>query len=112
MDKQMNLNESVNTAIEKMENAKCAYEWLKRNENTSDTREQTRQFDIFKEINTVPDILLRCFVLEKGITCYEPFYDENRNFAPYQIDVQDLATKTYAHKVCSSILYHNSIQNP
>ena len=109
MDKQMNLNESVNTAIEKMENAKCAYEWLKRNENTSDTREQTRQFDIFKEINTVPDILLRCFVLEKGINCYEPFYDENRNFAPYQIDVQDLATKTYAHKVCSSILYHNSI---
>lgn len=42
MDKQMDLKESLNSAIEKMENAKAAYEWLKRNEETQDTKEQTR----------------------------------------------------------------------
>ena len=55
MNGQIDLEESLNSAIEKMENAKGAYEWLKRNEDTSDNREQTRQFDIFKEIHTVPD---------------------------------------------------------
>lgn len=109
MSKQVILQESLQSAIEKMENARSAYEWLKRNEGTSDTREQTRQFDIFKEITTVPDILLRCFVLEKGITCYECNYDKTKEkYAIFPIDVQDCDTKTYAHKVCSSILYHNS----
>ena len=67
MNRKIDLNESLNSAIEKMENAKKAYEWLKRNEETSNTQEQTEKFDIFKEISTVPDILLRCFVIEKGI---------------------------------------------
>lgn len=101
----MNLQESLNSAIQKMENAKEAYEWLKRNEKESDTKEQERQFVVFKEINTVPDILLRCFALEKGIPCYE--YDRQEK-EYYEVDVKDLATITYAHKICSSILYYNS----
>jgi len=108
---QMDLLESFNSAIEKMENAKTAYEWLKRNEEICDTREQTRQFDVFKEINTVPDILLRCFAYEKRIPCYETSYDRNGQFSMSLIDVRDLKTKTYAYNICSSILYYNS-QNP
>ena len=76
MDNQMNLQESLNSAIQKMENAKEAYEWLKRNEKESDTKEQERQFVVFKEINTVPDILLRCFAYEKRIPCYECKYNK------------------------------------
>ena len=94
MGTKVNLNESLNSAIEKMENAKGAYEWLKRNEGTSDTKEQTRQFDIFKEISTVPDILLRCFVVEKGIPCYE--FSGRKNDNPHLVDVSNLSTNTYA----------------
>lgn len=117
MDRQLDLQESLNSAIEKMENAKDAYEWLKeqekleKNGGTGDTREQTRQFDIFKEINTVPDILLRCFAIEKGITCYETLYKREGNEREPQfneIEVRNLGTKTYAYDLCKSILYHNS----
>lgn len=111
MGGQMDLKESLNSAIEKMENAKKAYEWLKRNGDTSDTGEHTRQFDIFKEINTVPDILLRCFALEKGIPCYKTYHGRNGEFDVSSVDVRDLETKTYAYNVCSSILYYNSL-NP
>lgn len=110
MDKQMNLQESLQSALNKMKNAKEAYEWLKRNGDTSDSREQTRQFDIFKEISTVPDILLRCFVFEKKIPCFESKFDKaTKKYEFYEVDVQNLTTVTYAHKVCSSILYYNAL---
>lgn len=103
----MNLQESLNSAIQKMENAKEAYEWLKRNEKESDTKEQERQFVVFKEINTVPDILLRCFAYEKRIPCYECKYNKKEK-EYYEIDVKNLGTLTYAYKICGSILYYNS----
>jgi hypothetical protein len=109
MSTQIDLRESLNTAIEKMMNARNAYEWLKRNKETSDTQEQTAQFDLFKEVSTVPDILMRCFVIEKGITCYKKKNDGITNEEVH--DIQKLETAMYAYNMCSSILFHNS-QNP
>lgn len=114
MNRKIDLNESLNSAIEKMENAKKAYEWLKRNEETSNTQEQTEKFDIFKEISTVPDILLRCFVIEKGIPCYQippGRKDGSTQVHPKEVAIQNLEAKAYAYNLCRSILYYNA-QNP
>lgn len=117
MDKQVDLQESLNSAIEKMENAKNAYEWLKkheeleRNVGLGDTREQTKQFDIFKEINTVSDILLECFVIEKGIQCYCYYKKKEEDNQIEPVDVRNRKATIYSYDLCKSILYHNS-QNP
>lgn len=95
---EMDLFESVNTAIEKMQNASHAYEWLRRNIHTSDTQEQTKQFDLLKEINTVPDILFRCYVLEKNI-----HYPGG--------NVKLLSTDCYSKSLMGAILVHNQL-NP
>ena len=101
------LCERVKTAADKMENAYEAYKWLVNHESDIDNSKQyTEKFDIFKGLFSVADILLRCFIEEKGIICWKKI-GSKEDSQYHAVDVSHMDTKVNLHELCSSILYHN-----
>lgn len=69
----MTLGDSANTAIIKTKSSYKAYEWILKNIDSIEKTDEDykRHFSEAQQVFSAVDILLRCFVIEKGIEIYD-----------------------------------------